>query len=389
MDDHDLGALLDATVPSPATATNATLIRIRGRAGQYRRRTALVRSALTVAVGVAAALGISALGATSRTGSVAPGGPTNPQRGTTTIVPDGRCFPGDVTLQIGVVSDSADAIPATTSRFTVAARSRADAPCRLITPIKATIHDSAGRVLTSVAGTLTADVLPTDAGYVSELAPDTLRVLAYLDWRNPCSAGAVTLEAAGPSAQVGRLPLPRQPCAAGTTQSLFTMRPAAPVAVVMAGPGDFGDLYREHYPRLVRALVIAGAADAAEDLAQEAMARTLAKWRRVRKGTNPAGYVYTTAFRLLQRHRRRAKSVALIREPTVDGPEAVTVTNAVVAQALEAMPPARRAVAALCVSLGWSTDEAANALGITPSTARVQLHRAREDLHRALGEPAE
>jgi RNA polymerase sigma factor (sigma-70 family) len=163
---------------------------------------------------------------------------------------------------------------------------------------------------------------------------------------------------------------------------------AAPTAIVMSSSPDFDELYREHYPRLTRALALAGARDAAEDLAQEAMARTLARWRRVRRGTNPAGYVYTTAFRLLQRHQRRAQPVTLARDPEIAGPEAATVTNAVVAQALDAMPPARRAVAALCISLGWTTDEAAAALGVAPSTARVQLHKAREDLHRALGEPS-
>jgi RNA polymerase sigma factor (sigma-70 family) len=163
---------------------------------------------------------------------------------------------------------------------------------------------------------------------------------------------------------------------------------AASAPIVMAGSDDFDDLYREHYARLTRALAIAGAGDAAEDLAQEAMARTLARWRRVRKGTNPVGYVYTTAFRLLQRHQRRGRSISLARDPSIAGPEDATVTNVVLAQTLDAMPPARRAVAALCISLGWSTEEAAHALGIAPSTARVQLHRAREDLHRSLGEPS-
>jgi RNA polymerase sigma factor (sigma-70 family) len=163
---------------------------------------------------------------------------------------------------------------------------------------------------------------------------------------------------------------------------------AAAIPVASTTFTDFDDLYREHYSRLTRALGIGGAGDAAEDIAQEAMARTLARWRRVRKGTNPAGYVYTTAFRLLQRHRRGAHQVALARDPSIAGPEGATVTNAVLTQTLDSMPPARRAVAALCISLGWTTDEAAAALGIAPSTARVQLHRAREDLHRALGEPS-
>jgi DNA-directed RNA polymerase specialized sigma24 family protein len=160
----------------------------------------------------------------------------------------------------------------------------------------------------------------------------------------------------------------------------------ASVPVALTAHTEFEDLYREHYPRLTRALRLAGAGDASEDLAQEAMARTLAKWRRVRKGTNPTGYVYTTGFRLLQRHRSRTRSFDPVRVGAVVGPEGVTVTNVVLAQAIDAMPPARRAVAALCISLGWTTDEAAVSLGIAPSTARVHLHHARNELHRALGD---
>jgi hypothetical protein len=64
---------------------------------------------------------------------------------------------------------------------------------------------------------------------------------------------------------------------------------------------DFVELFRMHYPRLVRALVLAGSSTpGAEDLAQEAFARTFRHWRRVRGGTNPAGYVYRTGFRLLR-----------------------------------------------------------------------------------------
>ncbi len=162
----------------------------------------------------------------------------------------------------------------------------------------------------------------------------------------------------------------------------------ADTTVARSTPLEFDELYREHYERLVRALRIAGAADAAEDIAQEAMARTLARWRRVRAGTHPAGYVYTVAFRLLQRQRVRvARDRVGLPARAVPGPEAGSVTSLVVHDALASMPTARRAVAALCIACGWTTDEAAEVLGIAPATVRVQLHRARLDLHRALGEP--
>ncbi len=74
---------------------------------------------------------------------------------------------------------------------------------------------------------------------------------------------------------------------------------------------DFVECYRMHYPRLVRALRLSGADGAtAEDLAQEAFGRALARWRRVSRGSNPPGYVYTTGFRLWQRAQRRQASPA-------------------------------------------------------------------------------
>src|SRR5580704_12863833 len=75
---------------------------------------------------------------------------------------------------------------------------------------------------------------------------------------------------------------------------------------------DFVDCYQTHYRRLVRALSLSGADPAtAEDVAQEAFARAFVRWRGIRRGTNPAGYVYTSGFRLLQRaHRRAARTTA-------------------------------------------------------------------------------
>ena len=71
-----------------------------------------------------------------------------------------------------------------------------------------------------------------------------------------------------------------------------------PVVLPVPVTEDFAELFHTQYPRVVRALVLAGAADA-EDIAQEAFARTLRHWRRVRTGANPAGYVFRVAFRLV------------------------------------------------------------------------------------------
>jgi len=148
---------------------------------------------------------------------------------------------------------------------------------------------------------------------------------------------------------------------------------------------DFTEFYRSGYPRLVAALRLAGATDGA-DLAQEAFARTLRHWRRVRREANPGGYVATTAFRLLRRH-ERPQSVPLDEvHGAVAGPEEVTVLAMSVHAALATMPPRRREAAVLCLYLDLSAEEAGEAMGVTPSTVRVQLHRARTDLRAALAD---
>src|SRR5215469_8121036 len=103
---------------------------------------------------------------------------------------------------------------------------------------------------------------------------------------------------------------------------------------------DFVECYRIHYPRLLRALQLSGADRAtAEDLTQEAFGRALARWRRVCRGPNPPGYVYTTGFRLWQRSRhRQAPAVGLPAPPTT---EPVAVTAVAIEHALAAMPPRR------------------------------------------------
>lgn len=152
---------------------------------------------------------------------------------------------------------------------------------------------------------------------------------------------------------------------------------------------SFAALYAEHSARVRRALVLAGAdADTAADVAQEAFARTYARWRRVSAGANPAGYVFRVAFRELRRRGR------LPDEPDGDdaagqtadegsGPEEqalATVAADAALLAIGAMPPRRRACALLVLAAGLTAEEAGDALGIAPATVRVQVHRARAGL---------
>lgn len=142
---------------------------------------------------------------------------------------------------------------------------------------------------------------------------------------------------------------------------------------------EFVDMYEAHYPRLVRALEISGCdRPGAEDVAQEAFARTLGHWRRVRGGTNPPGYAYRVAFRLARR--RLPESVLLGEDHPTPDVAGEAITNVTVAAALASMPPRRRTCAVLCFVAGLTPAEAGEALGIAPSTVRKQLDHARAEL---------
>jgi RNA polymerase sigma factor (sigma-70 family) len=142
---------------------------------------------------------------------------------------------------------------------------------------------------------------------------------------------------------------------------------------------DFVAVYMQHYPRLVRALQLSGSERAwAEDVAQEAFARTLGHWRRVRQGSNPPGYVYRTAFRLARR--RRPEQALTGDEQSLPGVEGEAISNVTVRGALAAMPERRRACAMLCFIAGLTPKEAGEALGIAAGTVRKQLELARAEL---------
>jgi len=149
---------------------------------------------------------------------------------------------------------------------------------------------------------------------------------------------------------------------------------------------DFVACYRYHYRGVTRARRLSGADPAsAEDLAQEAFARALPQWRRIRRGTNPAGYVYRSAFRLAQRAERRRSRRAHL-EAVAPGPptEGDILTSVSVEAGLLRMPLRRRQCAVLCLVIGFRPSEAAEILRIAPGTVRKHLDEAKRELRTSI-----
>lgn len=121
------------------------------------------------------------------------------------------------------------------------------------------------------------------------------------------------------------------------------------------------------------------------DCATEAFARALPQWRRIRRATNPAGYVYRSAFRLAQRAERRRSRRAHL-EAVAPGPptEGDILTSVSVEAGLLRMPLRRRQCAVLCLVIGFRPNEAAEILRIAPGTVRKHLDEAKRELRTSI-----
>jgi RNA polymerase sigma factor (sigma-70 family) len=156
----------------------------------------------------------------------------------------------------------------------------------------------------------------------------------------------------------------------------------------------FEDFFHANYERLLRAMYLAtGNRHEAEDLAQDAMARVLERWDRVREMANPVGFVFRVALNR-RRSLLRRLSIALRRAPTAQ-PESVSEpTSAVddrdmIRRALGSLPDTQREALVLCDWLGMTDVQAAETLQLSAGAVRTRLSRARSSMRQLLGETDE
>jgi len=146
---------------------------------------------------------------------------------------------------------------------------------------------------------------------------------------------------------------------------------------------DFDRFFRENYDTTVRGLILDGTtAEDAHDAAQEAYVRAYARWWRIGHYTEPAGWVRRVAVNVVRdQHRRRV--VADNALPKVAVAEAVTEPHPGAGdldELLDTLPPQQRQAVDLYYRAGYSTDEAAGRMGISPGAFRFHLSRGRRAL---------
>jgi RNA polymerase sigma-70 factor (sigma-E family) len=152
-------------------------------------------------------------------------------------------------------------------------------------------------------------------------------------------------------------------------------------------------VFRQHYSSLVGlARLLLDDRDQAEEVVQEAFARTWAGWSRVRAAKDPFPYVRRCVVNLARSGlRRRGVARRQYLEPVPDVPPIETSIVAdesrrEVAAALHALPRRQRECVVLRYYLDCSTKETADALGMSEGSVKTHLHRALTAMEKTLEE---
>jgi RNA polymerase sigma-70 factor (ECF subfamily) len=160
---------------------------------------------------------------------------------------------------------------------------------------------------------------------------------------------------------------------------------------LLAEPLSFEAFFQAEARTLFRHLcAVTGNAAEAEEIMQDAFLALWERWDRVGAIQNPTAYLYRTAMNVFRKRSRRATLAyrrALSLAPT-DAPFSEIDEQQDVIAALEELTPRQRAALVLTDAMDYTSEEAGQALGISPGTVRGLASRARERLRRRLGEHA-
>lgn len=159
---------------------------------------------------------------------------------------------------------------------------------------------------------------------------------------------------------------------------------------------DFDDFYLASYGRTVAMIAaLVGSRHEAEDIAQEAYARALARWRLLRAYDLPEAWVRKVAVRLAidagRRQRRRVATMtqlALLRQSPAAEP-GDNLLHTPLGRALLSLPLPERQVLALHYVADLPVNTIARECGLSPGTVKSRLAAGRRHLEERLSQQPE
>jgi RNA polymerase sigma-70 factor (sigma-E family) len=172
-----------------------------------------------------------------------------------------------------------------------------------------------------------------------------------------------------------------------------SLREVSPVGTADddAASAEFHAFFERHYAELSRlACLLTGEADAADDLAADALLALWHRWDRVRAAEHPVAYARGVVANLARgrirgaaRERRRIALVWSPREERAEAPDVAGVLD--VREALRRLPFRKRACVVLRHAFDLSEKETALTLGVSVGTVKSQTSKGLAELKRLLG----
>ena len=149
-----------------------------------------------------------------------------------------------------------------------------------------------------------------------------------------------------------------------------------------SGGRDYAELFRAENARLYRSLYAytGGRRDIAEDATVEAFARAISEGDRVR---DPLPWLYRTAFRIAAAELRGDRRRGERRDEATDPPNEA---SAEVLSSVRALSAQQRSAVVLHYLVDLPVEEVARRMGVSTSSVKVHLFRARKHLRELLGD---
>jgi RNA polymerase sigma-70 factor (ECF subfamily) len=150
----------------------------------------------------------------------------------------------------------------------------------------------------------------------------------------------------------------------------------------VSGGHDYAALFGAESGRLYRSLYAytGGRRDIAEDATVEAFARAISEGDRVR---DPVRWLYRTAFRLAAAELKEDRTRGQRRDEPVDPP---SLPHSEVLDAIRGLSDQQRSAVVMYYLAHLPVQEVARCMGVSASSVKVHLFRARRRLRELLGD---
>jgi RNA polymerase sigma-70 factor (ECF subfamily) len=149
------------------------------------------------------------------------------------------------------------------------------------------------------------------------------------------------------------------------------------------GPLSFEELFLDQHDRLYRALYfITGSREDAEELMQDAFLKLWEQWDTIGSIDDPVAWLFRVALNGFRMRARRARLAArrLVPAPGAHDPFEDVNIREDVRRMLRSIPQRQRAALVLTQIFEFSSEQAAQILGIRPTTVRVLASQGRAAL---------